>query len=177
VGTTATFPQTDNFTDIGVDAQYQYEGPGYWLTLRGSLIREFQQLNASFTNNQLAVAQGATCSGPCAANPTNTLNTLRLQASAALGTDNKVVFTGQYFNTWGTPDAILFASLASGLSPDSSGWIGEIAYIPYSASKAPGWPWGNVRLAVQYTWYDKFDGTSNGAHANNTLFLHAWFAM
>jgi len=63
------------------------------------------------------------------------------------------------------------------LSPDSSGWIAEIAYIPYSASKAPGWPWANVRLAVQYTWYDKFDGTSNGAHANNTLFLHAWFAM
>jgi len=164
VGTTATFPQTDNFADIGVDAQYQYEGRGYWLTLRGSLIREFQQLNASFANG-------------LSANPTNDLNTLRLQASGAFGADNRVVFTGQYFNTWGTPDAILYAGLASGLSPDSSGWIAEIAYIPYGVSKAPGWPWANARIGLQYTWYDKFDGTSNGAHNNNTLFLYAWFAM
>jgi hypothetical protein len=87
------------------------------------------------------------------------------------------VFTGQYFNTWGTPDPILYAALASGLSPDSSGWIAEIAYIPYGVSKAPGWPWANARIGLQYTWYDKFDGTSNGAHNNNTLFLYAWFAM
>jgi hypothetical protein len=161
---TMTFPQTDNFTDIGVDAQYQYQGGNSWLTLRGSFIREFQQLNASFANG-------------LSANPTNELNTLRLQASAAFGGDNKVVLTAQYFNTWGTSDPILYAGLASGVSPDSNGWIAEIAYIPFGASHAPGWPWANVRLALQYTWYDKFDGTTIGAHNNNTLFLHAWFAM
>jgi hypothetical protein len=164
VGTTATFPQTDNFTDIGVDSQYQYQGNNYWLTLRGSLIREFQQLNASFTNG-------------LSANPTNQLNTLRLQASFAYGGDNKVVFTAQYFNTWGTPDPILYAGLASGVSPDSNGWIAEISYIPFGLSNAPGWPWANVRIGLQYTWYDKFDGTTIGASNNNTVFLHAWFAM
>ena len=42
---------------------------------------------------------------------------------------------------------------------------------------APGWPWFNMRLGLQYTWYTEFSGTSVGASANNTLFLYAWFAM
>jgi hypothetical protein len=165
-GTTATFPQSDNFTDVGIDSQYQYQGDNYWLTLRGSFIREYQQLNASFANG-------------LAANPTNQLSTLRLQTSLAYGSDNRIVFTAQYFSTWGTPDPILYGGFANGfsISPDSSGWVAEIAYIPFGASKAPGWPWANVRLALQYTWYDKFDGTTINASTNNTLFLHAWFAM
>ena len=164
VGPTATFPQSDNFTDVGVDAQYQYQGRNYWLTLRGSYIREFQQLNASFVNG-------------LSSNPTNDLHSLRLQASAALGGDNKIVLTAQYFSVWGTPDPLLYGGLASGLSPDSNGWIAEIAYIPYGLSAAPGWPWANVRLGLQYIWYTRFDGTTIGAQNNNTLFLHAWFAM
>ena len=81
LGTTATFPKTDNFTDLGFDGQYQYQGQNYWLTLRGSLIHEFQRLNASF-------ADGA------AANPTNKLDTLRLQASLAYGGNNSYSFSG-----------------------------------------------------------------------------------
>ena len=62
-------------------------------------------------------------------------------------------------------------------SPDTAGWIGEIAYIPFSSSTAPGWPWFNARIGLQYTWYEKFAGTSVGASANNTLFLYLWLAM
>ncbi len=164
IGTTATYPQSDNFVDVGVDSQYQYIGDYFSVTLRGSLIREYQQLNASFVNG-------------LSANPTNSLNSMRLQASMSLGRDNKVVLTGQRFETWGTSDPILYGGLASGLSPDSSGWMGEIAYVPFGASKAPGWPWANARIGLQYIWYEKFDGTTVGAHDNNTLFLHAWFAM
>lgn len=161
---TATFPQTDKYSDIGIDSQYQYQGANYWLTLRGSYIYEYQKLDASFANG-------------LSANPTNELNTLRLQASLAYGGDNRVVFTGQYFNTWGTSDPKLYESLASGLSPNSDGWIAEIAYIPFGTSKAPGWPWLNARIALDYTVYNKFDGTSLGASNNNTLFLHLWLAM
>jgi hypothetical protein len=160
----ATYSQTDNFTDIGADAQYQYQGSNYWLTLRGSFIREFQRLNASFTNG-------------LSANLNNELNTLRLQASLAYGGDNRVVLTAQYFNTWGTPDPTLYADLASTVSPNSNGWSAEIAYIPFGLSHSPGWPWANARIGLQYTWYEKFDGTTVGARNNNTLFLHAWFAM
>jgi hypothetical protein len=162
--TTATLPQADKYTDIGFDAQYQYQGDNFWLTLRGSYIHEYQKLNATFTNG------GST-------NPTNTLNEARAYASLAYGNDNRVVLTGQYFNTWGSSDPFLYGGLASGSSPNSDGWIAEIAYIPFISSFAPGWPWLNARFGLQYTWYNKFDGTTVGAQNNNTFFLYAWLAM
>jgi hypothetical protein len=102
--------------------------------LRGSYINEFQRLDASFLNG-------------LSANQTNQLNTLRVQSSFAYGSDNRAVLTGQYFDTWGTSDALLYAGLASGLSPNRSGWIAEIAYIPFEMSRAPGWPWFNARIS------------------------------
>ncbi len=172
VTTSATLPLSDKFTDVGFDAQYQYQGPNYWFTLRGSYIHENQRLDATFS----PLVGGA-------ANPTNFLNSLHLVASLAWGADNRFVLTGQYFDIRGSSDAILYADLASGqianptFSPNSNGFIGELAYIPFGASQAPGWPWANARIGLQYTYYNKFDGTTIGAHDNNTLFLHAWFAM
>ncbi|HLJ01611.1 MAG TPA: cytochrome C [Bradyrhizobium sp.] len=164
---TVTFPQSDTFTDYGFDAQYQYQGDNWWLTLRGSYIREFQRLDASFFSG-------------ASSNPTDQLNSMKLQASFAYGADNRVVFTGQYFNQWGTADLNLYGTdpltgLAS--TPNTNGWMAEIAYIPFGASKMAGWPWFNARIGLQYTYYNKLNGTTVGAHDNNTLFLHAWFAM
>lgn len=164
---TGTFPLSDKFTDIGFDTQYQYQGDNYWLTLRGSYIREFQRLDSSFANF-------------ASSNPTNLLNSLKLQASFAYGGDNRVVFTGQYFNIWGTADATLFGTdpvTGLAMTPNSDGFQAEIAYIPFGLSKSFGWPWFNARVGLQYTYYNKFNGTTVGAHDNNTLFLHAWFAM
>ena len=140
-----------------------FQGDNFWITLRGSYIHEFQNLNASFANG-------------LAANPKNTLNEARAYASLAYGNNNRVVLAGQYFNSWGSPDATLFAGNANS-SPNTNGWIAEIAYIPFISSTAPGWPWFNMRLGLQYVWYTEFNGTSVGASANNTLFLYAWFAM
>ena len=165
-----TFPQTDRFTDVAFDSQYQYQGPNYWITLRGTYIHENQKLDASFNNG-------------LSSNPTNTLNTLRAYGSFAYGNDNRIVLSGQYFDTRGSSDPTLYAALNSCQPPDttcnpnSNGYIAEIAYIPFSSSSAPVWPWANVRVALQYTYYNKFDGTTLNAHNNNTLFLHAWFAM
>jgi len=160
---TATFPQTDKYTDIGMDAQYQYQGDNFWFTARGSYIYEFQKLDASFNNG-------------ISANSNNILNEARAYASLAYGNDNRVVLTGQYFSTWGTPDALLYAANAN-FSPNADGWIAEIAYIPFISSTAPGWPWFNMRVGLQYTWYEKFNGTNLGASSNNTLFGYLWLAM
>jgi hypothetical protein len=159
-----TFSQSDRFTDIGFDSQYQYKGENYWLTLRGSYIHEDQKLDSSFANG-------------LSANPTNKLNTARAYASLAYGDDNRIVFTGQYFNTSGTSDTGLYGTLISGASPNSNGYIAEIAYIPFGSSKSPLWPWFNARLGVQYTWYNKFDGTKMNAHDNNTLFVYLMLAQ
>jgi hypothetical protein len=151
-----TFPQTDRYNDIGFDSQYQYQGPNYWITLRASYIHENQTLDASFINS--------------GSNPTNTLNTFKALASLAYGNDNRIVVTGQYFDTWGTSDPNFYAG-------DTSGYIAEIAYIPFISSQAPGWPWANVRVGLQYTYYNKFDGDTVFAHDKNTLFAYLWFAM
>ena len=68
------------------DAQYQYQGANYWFTLRGTYIHENQKLDATFPTGG-------------SDNPTNTLNTFRALASLAYGNDNRVVLTGQYFDT------------------------------------------------------------------------------
>jgi hypothetical protein len=59
-------------------------------------------------------------------------------------------------------------------SPNSNGWIGELDYVP----------WQNVKILLQYTAYQKFNGAStnydgNGRNAkdNNTTYLLAWFAF
>ena len=161
---TTTFSQSDKYTDIGLDSQYQYQGDNFWFTLRGTYIHEYQKLDASFVNG-------------LSANPSDELNEARAYASLAYGNDNRVVLTGQYFSTWGSADIGLYGGLASGFSPNSDGWIAEIAYIPFISSVAPGWPWFNARVGLQYVWYDKFDGTTVGAASNNTLFLYAWVAM
>ena len=160
---TSTFSQTDKFTDIGVDAQYQYQGSNFWLTLRGSFIHEIQKLDASFPNG-------------LAANPKLELNEARAYASLAYGNYNRIILTGQYFTSWGSPNSILFSG-SPNLSPDTNGWIAEIAYIPFISSFSPGWPWFNTRIGLQYTWYDRFNGTSVGASTNNTLFAYIWLAM
>lgn len=163
-GSTATFPQADQYVDYGFDTQYQYQGDLYWLTLRGSYIHEIQSLDASFANG-------------LSSHPTDDVNTLRAQASFTYGADNRISLTGQFFDTWGSPDSGLYGGLASGISPNSNGWTVEIAYLPFMASASPVWPWFNARIGLQYTWYNQFDGTRAGASANNTMFLYAWFAM
>jgi hypothetical protein len=153
---TSTFSQTDKYTDIGFDTQYQYQGDNYWFTLRGSYIHEHQTLDASVANG-LVTANFLN----------NELNEARGYVSLAYGNDNRVVLTGQYFDNYGSAN----------LGADTNGWIGEIAYIPFISSFAPGWPWFNARVGLQYTWYEKFNGTSAGASNNNTLFLYLWMAM
>jgi hypothetical protein len=158
-GDTTTLPQTDKYTDLGFDTQYQYQGSNYWVTLRGSYIYENQKLDASFANG-------------ISTNPTDVLNEARAYASLAYGNNNRVVLTGQYFTSWGTPDLGLY-----GGSPNTKGWIAEIAYIPFISNFSPGWPWFNARIGLQYTAYTEFNGTAVGASANNSLYLYVWLAM
>lgn len=166
-----TLDQADRYTDTAFDAQYQYQGSNYWFTLRGTYIHEKQTLDATFANGG-------------SSNPTNTLDTFRGLASLAYGNDNRVVLTGQYFNTQGSSDTTLY-QLTSQFdpngtvqnSPNSNGYIFEIAYIPFISSQSPVWPWANMRVGLQYTYYNKFDGDTVFAHNNNTLFGYIWFAM
>jgi hypothetical protein len=162
---------TNRFTDIGFDSQYQYQGDGYWFTVRSTYLHENQQLDASFANG-------------LAANTKDTLNTFRAQASLSYGVDGKVILTGGYFNTWGSSDTLLYANNRT-FSPNSNGFIGEIAYQFFGKHNAPKlWPWFNSRIGLQYIAYNKFNGASTNfdnmgtnARDNNTLLVYLWTAF
>lgn len=151
---------TNRITDTAVDAQYQYLGDDHIFSAQTTWVHERQSLDASFNAGT-------------AANQSNTLNGFRLGGSyyyqrkygAGLG----------YFSVTGSADSILYAPAsvtgsATG-SPDSRGWTAELDYLP----------WQNVKIALQYTAYSKFngassnyDGSGRNASDNNTWYLLAW---
>jgi len=155
---------TDSFTDIGVDTQYQYLGDPHTVTLRASWIHENRNLGAS-------KAFGLS---------DNSHDVLRsLNASVSYIYDHTWSFTAGRISIGGTADPALYGTFTG--SPNSGGWITEIAYLPFSYGGPSLWPWMNMRIGLQYTLWDKFDGAStnfNGAgrnaHNNNTIFVYAW---
>ncbi|HZU88231.1 MAG TPA: hypothetical protein VE993_03140 [Stellaceae bacterium] len=155
---------TDAFTDVGVDAQYQWISGRQAVTFRTSWIHEDHDLAAS---HALGLAD-------------RTHDTLRsFHASLSYIFDNTWSLTGGRFSLFGTRDATLYGT-ANG-KPDTGGWIAEIAYLPFMHGGPKFWPWFNARIGLQYTRYDKFDGAGKNfdgagrnAGDNNTILLYAW---
>jgi hypothetical protein len=168
---------TDPFLDVGVDTQYQYIGDVHAFTLRASYIWEHQKLNAESNPNLIPNQLSGTLT-----NPTDEL--YAFNASATYTYDRTVAFTTAYFATWGTADAGLYPNSAT-FSPNSSGWVFDLGYMPYSHGGPDLWPWLNGRIGISYTHYDKFDGSTNfvdgtpglKASGNDTFFLYTWFAF
>jgi hypothetical protein len=112
--------------------------------------------------------------GPTPDNPNDTLKTFKIKGTYYH--DRKYGGTLAYFSTTGSADAGLYGTNAAGNAntPNSAGYIAELDYLPIQ----------NVRLMLQYTGYNKFDGAKsnydgNGRNAsdNNTLFFNIWVAF
>lgn len=167
-----TSTPTDRYRDIAVDAQYQYITDPHTFTAQATYIHEKQSYDASFP---VTAATGAGIgAGPTPANPSDTLRTFK--GKATYYHDRKYGGTLAYFSTTGSADSGLYGTDADGnaRTPNSSGWIAELDYLPIQ----------NIRLMLQYTAYNKFDGAStnydgNGRNArdNNTLFFNVWVAF
>jgi hypothetical protein len=167
-----TSTPTDRFRDVAVDAQYQYITDPHSFTAQATYIRERQSYNASFpVTAETGAGIGA---GPTPANATDTLRTFK--AKATYYRDRKYGGTLAYFSTTGSSDSGLYGTDSDGnaLRPDSNGYIFELDYLPIQ----------NVRLMLQYTAYNKFngaatnyDGNGRNARDNNTLFFNIWAAF
>ena len=148
---------TDNFTDYGIDGQYQYISDDNQLTVTTAWVHEHEGLNASF-------AEGFS------ANTSNNLDNYNVVASyywqrkfgASLG----------FYGVNGSTDPLYFGTNSGNSNSD---WgVAEIDYVP----------WLNVKLGLQYTLYTKFDGgTTNydglgrNASDNNMLFAYLWVSF
>jgi hypothetical protein len=165
---TLAYGATNRYRDLGVDAQYQYIAGEHVFSTQVSYVHERQDYRASFP-----VPVGV---GPTPANPTDTLNVVRLKGSywwrqrygATLG----------LFSTRGTADPGLYPAAMGDPAmdsldhrPNTQGMIFELGYLPVQ----------NLRLSVQYTHYLQFNGAANNydglgrrAVANDTLYMYAW---
>ena len=155
---------TNKFTDIGLDAQYQYIEGDHTFSTQATWIHEKQQLNASFATG-------------FASNASDTLRTVKIDAHYAY----RRTYGGmlQYFATTGSSDDLKYNTgepvmgSANG-SPNSKGWLAQLDYLPIQ----------NLKLSVRYTAYTQFngagtnyDGFGRNAKDNNSVFLLAWFLL
>jgi len=144
---------SDRYQDVAEDLQYQYLGELHTFSLTATHIHEAQTLNASFA-------------ATAAANVSESLTTSR--AFATYYYRRKIGGTVGLFKTSGSIDATLAPN-----SPDTSGWVAELNYLP----------WLNTKFGIQYTGYSRYsglgtnyDGLGRNASDNNTLYILAWLS-
>lgn len=159
----------DQVVDLGFDAQYQVAQGKSDMTAMLSWIHERDRWAANF-------ALGGT------SNAADSLDDFKATINYLY--DKTYGLTAQYFSSTGGTDALLYGDSANA-SPNSSGEIVQLDYLPFNKGGGPGfWPRSNVKLALQYVNYNRFDGArlnfdGNGtnAHDNNTLYAEAWIAF
>lgn len=166
--------RSDRYRDLGVDAAYmQVFAGGDALTLNASDVFERQRLYATYA------AGGASKAG-------HHLDALSLDASWYF--HDTYGLTGGFFDTTDTTDPLLYPP-----EPDAGSRAGAVAsrgeivqfdWTPFGKRDSFAEPWANLRLGVQYTRYDRFDGyrrnyDGNGRNAvdNDTLYLFLWTAI
>lgn len=152
--------QTDDYLDIGVDAQYEVPVKERRIRVHATFIREKEDLAASLQNGLVSQAN-------------YDLDSMRLDAG--LYTERIGYILG-FLAVNGPTDPIRFPPApvegSRNGDPDTSAWIGEVVFSP----------WLNIQLRAQYTAFTQFnggtedyDGFGRSASDNNTFMLHAWF--
>ena len=156
---------TDRYSTLGLDGQLEHKLTGGGVMIgRASFIHEAQRLDASFLEE-------------AAQEPRATVQTFR--ANVSWMPSLKYSGTLGVFGSSGSTDTLRFAPGAvSGSrtgSPNSSGAMAEFSVNA----------WQNTRVSLQYTAYQRFNGSSSAydlvggrsASANNTLYLYSWIAF
>lgn len=140
--------RTDEYTDYGFDAQYQYLTDVHKVTVRASYLRENQKFNASFP-------QGGSSA------PDGDLTVINLNGAYWRG--NTWGLSLGYVTTSGSANNALYGFSST---PDTNNWVLEFDYMFTQ----------NIKLMAQYNAYTRFNGVSSGASGNNSLYLNAFIA-
>lgn len=151
----------DTFKDLGVDGSYQYlDGDVQSVTVNAMYMREHQDYGAVGSGN---------------ANSSDTLDYMNL--NTAYWYQNTYGATIQFFNVTGSTDPLLYSSDNgyANSNPNTSGVVWELDWNPFGKSWAD--PEKNLRLGLQYTTFNKIDGSTQNASANNSLYVYLWTAI
>jgi hypothetical protein len=144
---------TDKYHDIGLDATYQYLGNR----------KNVYAVNAAYIHERRDLDMS---------DPGAKVDLNRLDLSASYHYDQTYGATLGLFNIQGDSNDTAF-----GGSPDTRGYTLQADWTPFGKENSWGAPWANLRLGLQYTAYDKFNGESQGASDHNTLYAFLWTAF
>lgn len=161
--------KSDNYSDFGIDASYQYTGDGTdTYAVNARYTHEDQDLNASYLLDN-------------ASRRSNSLDEFRIDGSYYW--HNMIGGTIGVFDTWGSTDPLFYAGSRT-FKPDSQGFILQIDGTPFGRPDSNADPRFNLRIGLQYVAYTSFngagsnyDGTGRSASDNNTLRIFTWLAL
>ncbi len=153
---------SNRYTDVAIDTTYQFNLNPM------KVISDIVSAHATWIHEDASLGASESLTNALKAHQ---LDTARADVSYSFCAT--ITPTLQYFRTSATNDIAYWAT--PGGRPDSSGFIGELAYVPWGKPNS-FISWGNVRFAVQYVGYSRFDGDTHDASANNTLYFSFWAA-
>jgi hypothetical protein len=153
----------DKYTDIALDAQYEWSHGDFDVSAFGTWIHESQKLDATYSAGD-------------SYNLSNTIQTFKI--TGRLSYEKTYAFALGYFSTTGSRDPLLYVpdpvTGSIDHKPNSDGLIFESSFIP----------WQNALFSLQYTLYNHFnglgkdyDGFGRDAANNNTVYLIFWIAF
>lgn len=154
---------TDRFTDVAVDATYQYmANPKHIFEVKSTYIYEDQKLSASRKINASPV------------NARTYLNTFKFNTAYTFDQTYGVTFG--YNKLSGSNDAMLYSPSNGFVSnrPNSEFYTAELVYVPFGKNNSSFAPWLNLRTSLQYIGYSQFNGTTQQSSSNNTFMINGW---
>lgn len=178
---------TNRFTDIALDAQYQFLGTIQAEQMQGQMQMDMATMPhpgkniISAQTTWIHESQDWIAGVPLgqAANPSGSLNTFRMNWNYYYRSHRGDIGGSiGYFSTTGKTDPLLYSSSpvdgSRTGSPNSSGLVLEADYRP----------WHKTRISLQYTMYRKFNGTHSdydgfgrNASDNNTFYALLWLML
>lgn len=157
---------TDRYTDLAVDATYQYlANLDHIFELKSTYIRENQELFASHLAGDTAFSN-------------NQLNTFKINAAYTFLQTYSLNFG--YNRVTGARNTEIYntdAGYAMSGRPDSEYYTAELDYVPFGKESGMMASLMNLRVGLQYIGYNKFNGTTQHASDNNTFMLNGWLAF
>ena len=163
-GGNQTFGFNNSVLDIAFDATYQF------ILDPSKVTSDMVSAHVTYIHENADTDPDA---GPISGTLLNhKLDTFRVDVSYSIAAT--VTPSIQYFRTTGTADPDYWATPTG--SPDSDGIIYEVAYVPWGKPDSP-FPNVNLRLAVQYVDYLRFDGNSSNARDNSNWYFSLWTAV
>ena len=161
-----------HFRDIGFDSQYQYQIDPHTVTAQLAYVRDSHRYPGFLANQPVEDADGNPLPNT---NASDTTKVLRLKGTYVY--EARYGASLAHFSQTGSVNSVLYDPTpvfgnVSG-NPAVKGWTWEAFWTPIQY----------VRIGLQYTAYDKYNGASRNydgfgrnASDNNSLFLYFWGA-